>query len=70
VLSYYSDKIGRRKSLLISISIGAGGIFSLGFAPSINVLMILIFISGFGLCGYETIIYVYISEISGNCFFL
>jgi hypothetical protein len=28
--------------------------------------MFCIFFAGFGLCGYETTVYVYITEISGN----
>lgn len=48
--------------------IGSGSIFASGFVTNFDLLMILITSAGFGLCGYETIIYAYVTEISGNFF--
>lgn len=65
-MSFFADKYGRRKILFTCLFIGAISLLVIGFSPSIEVLMGIIFSSGFGMGGYETILYAYITEISGN----
>ena len=64
-MSIISDYIGRKKAMIFSLCIASGSVFSCGFVPTIDILKILIFTAGFGFSGYETIIYSYITEISG-----
>ena len=66
--SFLSDRFGRRKSLLFSIILGSACTFAVGFAPDIYSVTTLLFAAGFGMNGYETIILVYCTEISGIYF--
>jgi len=51
---------------MLSMAVSSISVLCLSVAPSIQIFMILIFMVGFGLSGYETIIYVYVTEISGT----
>ncbi|KAL4465980.1 hypothetical protein ABPG74_004217 [Tetrahymena malaccensis] len=68
VSSWFSDRFGRRKSFLMSITIGSIATIGIGFSSNINMVMGLTFLAGFGMNGYETIILVYCSEISERRF--
>ena len=64
-MSMLSDYIGRKNTILLSLSIAGGSVFACGFAMTIDMFNILIFLAGFGFSGFETIIYSYVTEISG-----
>lgn len=55
---------GRRKILLFGMILGSVSISIGSFCDSLLSLYALFFIAGFGLSGYETVVYVYITEIS------
>ena len=55
---------GRRKILLFGMSLGSASIFVGSLCNGLLSLYTLFFIAGFGLSGYETVVYVYINEIS------
>lgn len=67
-MSFFADKYGRKKTLLSSLIIGSLSILGIGFSPNEHTLLTLMFFSGFGMGGYEAIIYAYVTEISGNRF--
>ncbi|CAD8099970.1 unnamed protein product [Paramecium primaurelia] len=55
---------GRRKILLFGMSLGSISILVGSLCHNLLSLYALFFIAGFGLSGYETVVYVYITEIS------
>ena len=57
---------GRKKVLLFGSGLGAISIILCGFVYRLELFLLLFFVCGFGLSGYETVVYVYINEISGN----
>jgi MFS family permease len=65
IFPYLADIFGRKRTLVFSVLVGGGAIFLCGFMVDLEALMLLIFISGFSLNGYETISLVYVTEISG-----
>ncbi len=65
-MSFFSDRIGRRKSMIFSISLVSVVMFLSGFSLSVEMFMCMLFVIGFGFSGYEAIVFVYITEISGN----
>lgn len=64
-MSFFADKYGRRRTLLSCITIASISLSLIGFSTTIEMMMVAIFFSGFGMGGYETIIYAYVTEISG-----
>lgn len=66
IFPYLADSYGRKKTLVFSVGIGSLSVFISGFVWSIYLFMLLIFIAGLCLNGYETICLVYVTEISGS----
>ena len=60
-----ANAFGRKKVMLFGILVGAFSIIICGFCNDIYLLMVFFFTAGFGLSGFETVVYVYITEISG-----
>jgi MFS family permease len=56
---------GRKKIIIFGILLGASSIIIGGVSINILMLVCCFFFTGFGLSGYETVVYVYITEISG-----
>lgn len=52
--------------MLFGLMTGSLSITICGFCYDINMMYALFFSAGFGLSGHETIVYVYITEISGK----
>ncbi|GMT07904.1 hypothetical protein PENTCL1PPCAC_30078, partial [Pristionchus entomophagus] len=63
ILSYLSDKLGRRKSFLLSITISVAVNCATALSPHYFVFLALRFIAGFGLGGNLNIGYVMMSEV-------
>jgi len=55
---------GRKILLLFGCLLGGLAILAASFSTSVLQLYIFFFMAGFGLSGYETVVYVYITEIS------
>jgi MFS family permease len=55
---------GRRRILLFGLSLGGLSILLASLCDSLLSLYSLFFVAGFGLSGYETVVYTYITEIS------
>lgn len=55
---------GRRRILLFGMILGGASIFVGSLCSNLMSLYGLFFIAGFGLSGYETVVYTYITEIS------
>lgn len=66
MLSYVSDIIGRRPVILGALVLSVISILGAAFATSFTVFAVCYFFAGCFLFGYETEVYLYISEISGN----
>ena len=64
VFPILADLLGRRRILLLGSFLGSSAIICGGFSANLDNLYIAFFIAGFGLSGYETVVYVYITEIS------
>jgi MFS family permease len=64
-MSWIADKWGRRRSLIGTMTAASISIIAAGFSSNITTLIISFFFAGFSLCGYESIVLVYNSEISG-----
>lgn len=60
----FSNIWGRRKLLLFGSTLGALAIMAGSFAMSVSQIYPAYFVAGFGLSGYEMVVYVYITEIS------
>ena len=65
IFPYLADLYGRRKTMIFAVLIGGISVFLCGFIPNIYLFMVLIFIAGLCLNGFETIVFVYVTEISG-----
>lgn len=70
IFPYLADIFGRKKTLIFSVLVGGSSIFLCGFMVDLEAVLVLIFIAGFSLNGYETISLVYVTEISGFSFTL
>ena len=51
--------------MIFAVILGGASVFFCGFVESIYLFMVCIFLAGLCLNGFETIVYVYITEISG-----
>ena len=56
--------------MIFAVVLGGSSVFISGFVESIYLFMVFIFLAGLCLNGFETIVYVYITEISGYSAFL
>jgi len=65
IFPHLADNFGRKKTMLFAVTVGGASVFFCGFAESHYFIMVCIFIAGLCLNGFETIVYVYITEISG-----
>lgn len=65
VFPVLANAYGRKRVILFGALVGANSIMICGFCNNIYLLMVFFFTAGFGLSGYETVVYVYITEISG-----
>lgn len=61
-----ADNFGRKKTMVFAVVLGSISVIICGLVSSIYLFMICIFIAGLCLNGFETIVLVYITEISGN----
>lgn len=52
--------------MIFAVIMGGGSVFICGFVKSIYLFMVFIFLAGLCLNGFETIVLVYITEISGK----
>jgi MFS family permease len=66
VLSYISDKIGRRPVIMGALLMSIVSMVGAALAPSFMLFELSYFLAGCFLFGYETEVYLYISEISGS----
>ena len=66
LFSYISGKIGRRSILIIILVMAITSISLCAFATNFKVFLVGYFFIGFTMFGYETSVYIYIGEISGN----
>lgn len=64
-----AEKRGRKEAILLSLLLSGISICIAGLSTSIYFFSLMIFISGIGLNGFETLTLVYITEISGKKFF-
>lgn len=53
IWSIVSDKIGRKKTLIITMLLSVFSIISAGLSWNFEFFMVMIFFIGFGLSGYE-----------------
>ena len=53
IWSIVSDKIGRKKTLIITMLLSVFSIISAGLSWNFDFFMVMIFFIGFGLSGYE-----------------
>lgn len=67
-LIYLSNSIGRKRSLIISCLIASSSLLIAGITKNEKIFILMMFLSGFGFSGLETIGRVYLSEISGDNF--
>jgi len=63
---YLADSKGRWKGIIAAILIGGVSSIICAIAPDIKILMLFMFLAGFGFSGFETLAYVYNSEVSGQ----
>jgi MFS family permease len=61
-----ANNYGRKKVIMFGVVFGASSIIICGFMKTISLVMVLFFLAGFSLSGQETVVYVYITEISGK----
>jgi len=66
LLSYISDKIGRRPVIMGALLLSIVSMVGAALAPSFMLFELSYFLAGCFLFGYETEVYLYISEISGK----
>ncbi|KRX06567.1 Major facilitator superfamily domain, general substrate transporter [Pseudocohnilembus persalinus] len=68
IFAQMAQQKGRKKAILYSIALGGLSLFLAGFSQSIYQFIFLIFFSGVGLNGFETLSLVYVTEISAENF--
>ena len=66
IFTILANSFGRKRVIIFGVIVGGSCIILCGFMTSISLIMLLFFITGFALSGQETVVYVYITEISGN----
>lgn len=60
-----ANAFGRKRVILFGMIVGGSSIIVCGICNDVQYIMICFFTAGFGLSGQETVVYVYITEISG-----
>ena len=65
IFPYFADAYGRKRTMISAVIVGGFSVFLCGFVYSIYFFMVFIFIAGFCLNGFEAIVLVYVTEISG-----